>query len=138
MKDSSCGRCRSGGARLRLLGAFICIALLLEHSASSLEAATRRWRVGLLGTLWSQPDNWDPRGVPQNGDVLIFDESALMMNDLEGLTLERLEFRSDDPILGDDMTLLGNALTISPSQSGSSAIDNLYGASRTVTITCPL
>jgi len=69
-------------------------------------AATRIW----LGanSLWSNPDNWSPFGVPQNGDSLTFPAANpfigfSMNNDLVNLSIDTT---------GAGYTLNGNLLTL--------------------------
>lgn len=56
---------------------------------------TRTW-TGKSNTLWSNPNNWTPYGVPQSGDALVFPASATRrvesVNDLTNLALEKLTF----------------------------------------------
>lgn len=73
------------------------------------EAAEREW-TGLGGNrLWSNANNWSPAGAPQNGDALTFPGCVFcggtIQNDLTGLVVQSLYFRSD-------YTLNGNALTL--------------------------
>ncbi len=97
--------------RLWLTSALCCLAL-------SANAATRSWtRPG--GTnlwLWSDPANWDPHGLPQNGEDLWFSDplsaDLLMNNDLPNLTVRSLGFAIAD--IGDaSVHLYGNPLGIS-------------------------
>lgn len=72
-------------------------------------AAEREW-TGLGGNrLWSNANNWSPVGAPQNGDALTFPGCVFcggtIQNDLTGLVVESLYFRTD-------YTLNGNALTL--------------------------
>jgi len=74
--------------------------------------ATRLWRgANPVNNLWSNPDNWSPRGVPQNGEELVFDQlcacTITMQNDLPNLRVNELDFNDGDYVLN------GNALTIS-------------------------
>jgi autotransporter-associated beta strand protein len=59
-------------------------------------AINRTWIPG--GTFWSNPDNWKPRGVPQNGDDLFMVATSVvldpddMINDITNLTVHSLIF----------------------------------------------
>ena len=66
--------------------------------------------------LWSNPANWTPQGVPQNGEDLWFggtlSPDLLMVNDLPNLTVRSLRFAMED--IGDVAGhLYGNTLGIS-------------------------
>ena len=62
------------------------IASLMVMPAS---AGTERNWTGANSANWSDPNNWSPIGVPQNGDELVFgyvdDSNKSMVNDLTGL-----------------------------------------------------
>ncbi len=75
-----------------------------------LAAAQRNW-TGSASGLWSNPNNWDPPGPPQNGDFLTFDQNShtTMVNDLVGLSVTALDFSLRD------YRLSGNAITLSSS-----------------------
>ena len=90
---------------LLLLGLVLCVS---HHTT----AATRSWvATNPLDLRWSSPNNWSPTGAPQPGETLHFDEffQAVydMVNDLNGLRLERLEFDNGN------YNLSGNSLTVS-------------------------
>lgn len=93
-------------------------------------ATDRHW-TGATSMYWSDAGNWNPAGVPANGDNLFFDASGAnkgMMNNLPNLAVGSLAFISDDT----PYKLDGNALTVNsqlwtdPSQSN------------VVTLKCPL
>ncbi|MCQ2391682.1 MAG: hypothetical protein MJ240_09690 [Kiritimatiellae bacterium] len=61
----------------------------------------RTWRGPMQGT-WSTAANWDPAGVPQAHDSLVFDSSAAdiaSVNDLSGLQLNGISFSGANPIV---------------------------------------
>lgn len=85
-----------------------CVAWLVL--AAGLGAAAEREWTGQGGNrLWSNPGNWSPAGVPQNGEALTFPGCVFcggtVENDLPGLIVGSLYFRTD-------YTLNGNALTL--------------------------
>jgi autotransporter-associated beta strand protein len=89
-----------------LLG--LLLALAFVGPAPPLQAATRNW-LGVTAN-WSNPDNWSPFGVPQNGDSLSFPVANpfivfSMNNDLANLSLNTITFT------GAGYTISGNALT---------------------------
>lgn len=83
--------------------------------------------------LWSDPNNWYPVGIPQNGEDLRFYDSGLgfgddpppMINDLTGLTIRSMEFHFTMQIINGlslNWQLGGNEIGITDSikQTGSS------------------
>jgi hypothetical protein len=72
---------------------------VLSWSALPASAATRNWKGNDSG-YWSNPNNWDPVGVPQPGDDLQFghvsDSNGSMVNDLPNLTVSSLDFQMND------------------------------------------
>ncbi len=115
-----------GGLRTRraglVLAAFVGITLLLP----SLPAATRTWTSFLSG-VWSDPGNWTPAGVPQNGDTLVFGvfSGRTCSNDLANLSLNTITFTNNG------YTITGNAVTLTQGIS-----DNHIGAKNKVS--CPI
>jgi autotransporter-associated beta strand protein len=74
-------------------------------------AATTRVWLGVTAN-WSNPNNWSPFGVPQNGDSLTFPDVSpvgedSMVNDLANLTVNTMTFTAGGYALN------GNALTLS-------------------------
>lgn len=105
--------CRIGFKGARRLAGRITLLLLLAGAAlwsgQPLHAASRQW-TGDDSGLWSDPDNWFPVGVPQNGDSLTFPavgplDATSMVNDLTGLTVDSMTFTAGGYALN------GNALT---------------------------
>jgi hypothetical protein len=97
---------------LLLIGVlFVTIALLAAAPAAHAGltgTSTYTW-TGAVSSTWSDPGNWEPNGVPANGDSLVFpntDRDATV-NDLVGLTLQNVTFRSIETI-----SVTGNALTL--------------------------
>ena len=119
---------------------FACYALV---GASALltpgYSATRRWVADNSDSgNWSEPGNWQPAGIPQNGDDLLFEITAEdtaplqnMINDLTGLSIRKLEFCSDGWLLA------GNELTIGQYVGPRLAGTNLC-AFRSFRFDCPL
>ena len=76
-------------------------------------ATVRTWD-GHFGGSWSNPNNWNPVGVPENGDDLIFQITAeqpspvrTMHNDIVGLQIRKLFYCDDGWSLdGNELTLL--------------------------------
>lgn len=90
----------------------VLLACLAGPGATECVAELRSWAgSGFLIQEWSNPDNWDPHGVPQNGDELIFDNftGGLMLNDLPDLTLQSLQFVSGSwQLSGNDFGVAGH------------------------------
>src|SRR5882672_7072197 len=88
-----------------LLSAIMCLP-------SASRAADRAWAGGDHGDgRWSNPNNWNPAGVPQDGEDLEFADAGFsgnvnMHNDLAGLRTGYIQ------ILGSNWTLDGNDLTL--------------------------
>ncbi|MEO7677713.1 MAG: hypothetical protein ABIV39_13210 [Verrucomicrobiota bacterium] len=88
---------KSAAVRMITLGILLAVAFNLETLRVS--AIERNWVGGGLVGMWSNPGNWNPSGVPQNGDQLNFDAgfpppSGVMVNDLTNLTVQHLAFPS--------------------------------------------
>src|ERR1700733_7069019 len=82
---------------------------------------------------WSDPNNWNPAGVPQNGESLYFaggDSNDSMVNDLENLSVYTLTFSAND------YQIDGNPIAIDNGIYNSGFIDE--DGSETLTINCPL
>jgi autotransporter-associated beta strand protein len=93
-----------GAWRLALL--FLLLIAVMGCLPESASAEQRYW-TGAVSANWSNPDNWNPAGVPQNNDDLRFEGGAnrTMINDIPGLTVS-LGF------WGPNFTLNGNPLTL--------------------------
>jgi hypothetical protein len=109
---------RAGGHCNTLTNSILfCLAIAGVGSfASPCPAAIREW-VGDDGGFWSNPNNWDPAGVPQNGDNLEFEDiggtvAVLMHNDLVNLRTGHLSF------VGGDWIVEGNEFFLGPSHAG--------------------
>src|SRR5882672_1641776 len=91
--------------------------------------AERHW-TGAVNNRWSNPNNWDPVGVPQNDEHLIIDHNVhtLMVNDLVDLRTPWLEF---GPF---SYQLNGNALILSSSTSARLDVNR----ENTLEVNCPL
>jgi autotransporter-associated beta strand protein len=88
----------------------ILLGVVLGTTTLPSDAATNNWR-GLFNSAWSNPNNWEPAGVPQNGDDLNFEGGSatvplVMVNDLTDLTVNTLAFN------GGAWELRGNELGI--------------------------
>jgi fibronectin-binding autotransporter adhesin len=103
------------------------LAGALAWSATSASATDRHW-TGAISSDWNIAANWNPAGLPQNGDNLIFDSSSrtTMTNNVVNLTVNTLTFPQDT-----DFFLYGSALTFT------SLILDTQG-SGTLTVNCPL
>src|SRR5213593_2846632 len=88
---------QAGGFRALAPTVFHGLALgsVLVWLAMPASAATRIW-LGNDSSLWSDPDNWSPSGVPQNGDSLTFASPGFsgssINNDLVNLSLSTITF----------------------------------------------
>jgi fibronectin-binding autotransporter adhesin len=115
------------------------LALTCSFAVPSL-AATRSWTGDggfdiNFNRIWSNPDNWSPNGVPQNGENLQFIDplspDLFMVNDLTNLTVSSLYFGIAD--IGDaEVHLYGQPLGIS------TGIYNTYDFECQVYIHCDL
>src|SRR5262245_47120762 len=91
---------------------------LLSYLAPSVSGALRIWSGGGSDRLWSNPDNWGIErvgaGIPQNGDDLIFSDSAALtgidpvQNDLTSLVVNSIWFNVVSATDTTDWTLNGN------------------------------
>jgi autotransporter-associated beta strand protein len=100
------------------------------------DLVSRCW-TGAVSGNWSNPNNWDPIGVPQNGELLRFDDGSrtTMVNDLAGLSLKAMWLFDHDYVLS------GNPLTLSSAAGALDAFSGIHmigGSSHSVTISCPL
>ena len=76
----------------------LCFVILTARQTFAIE---RSWRGGNgpSGGNWSNPQNWFPNGVPQNGDDLEFlsgQATTFLNNDMPGLVVTSLTFGNDD------------------------------------------
>lgn len=124
--------------RVRALVKLILCGLLLggwHTGVFHAQGAFRSW-TGNASAFWSNANNWDPVGVPQDGDHLSFfaDSNRSMINDLPNLLVDGLQFDFHE------YTLAGNPLTIGV--PGGSAFGRLVHARGfdpvTVTLNCAL
>jgi autotransporter-associated beta strand protein len=112
-------------AKKVLLGLMlVCVGHWLN---TPLLAAERRW-TGDANNLWSNPNNWDPVGTPQNGEDLEFSEFSLnrvVVNDLANFAVRQLRFRDGYNVSGNTLSILeGIRLPL------------ISGENYTVTISC--
>src|SRR5437879_3615991 len=98
------------------------LACALGEWATPLGATDRHWTGATSANInadrWSDGFNWDPVGVPQNGETLIFDhaQNTTMVNDLVDLTVADLVFTGVGGLLvAADFNLSGDPLTITNS-----------------------
>jgi len=95
----------------RALAWFVFVLAGCIFATSEVRAINRTWN-GFDNGNWSDPDNWGPTGVPQNGDTLIFPvltgfgREKSMVNDLANLSLELIIFTASG------YSLTGNPLTL--------------------------
>jgi fibronectin-binding autotransporter adhesin len=99
---------------MKLTLSFTLFVGALTLGAFHADAAERRWvSGGVISSAWSDPDNWDPEGAPQDGDDLRFaglgGAAMIMINDLTGLRVNNLWFDSGP------WQLTGNPLRVSRS-----------------------
>ncbi len=109
---------------------FIILAVIGTESA---HATTRGW-TGNSNNKWSNPNNWVPVGVPQDGeDLLLFGgDNSDMVNDLSGLVANSLNFGNSDTSI-DGSTIFINS---HPSTQFPYAINNQNDERHVVTISC--
>ena len=90
--------------------------------------ATNRFWTGSVSANWSEPNNWNPVGTPQNGDSLYFDANShtATVNDVINLSVNTLYFLQNT-----DFSVSGNTIKLSQ-------LDLQPTGSATVTINCAL
>ena len=84
---------------LLCVGLMICFSAHLNSDVLGQEppgggnVVSRSW-TGAVNGNWSNPNNWSPAGVPQNGESLYFrdDSNSSMVNDLTGLVIDGMVF----------------------------------------------
>ena len=93
--------------------------------STSLPALTRTWDDGGADANFSTGANWNPDGVPANGDDLVFPAvaPATVTNDLIGRSFGSLSFPAGT-------TLAGNAFTLTGGITTSAAV--IFGGSVTI------
>jgi hypothetical protein len=98
--------------RARIKFILFCLSIVgAGEFVAPCSAATRQW-LGHFSGSWSNPNNWDPVGVPQEGENLIFAGAAPplqeihMNNDLVNLRVRDFLF------CGAGWSLDGNELTL--------------------------
>ncbi len=83
----------------------VCCVPLFSLSAG----ITRTW-TGAVNSLFSQPNNWSPAGVPAVDDALVFN-AATVTNDLTpGRSFGPITFSGSVTLNGNAMTLTGNVV----------------------------
>jgi hypothetical protein len=73
--------------------------------------ATGKSWTGANSTLWSDPGNWSPAGVPLSGESLLFPSGATrtdVTNDIPGLSVGPLTLKMNFTIHGQPLTLTGD------------------------------
>jgi autotransporter-associated beta strand protein len=89
------------------------VCLLAAHAVTPLHGAQRFW-TGLTSAFWSNPNNWSPVGVPQDGEDLIFQGSLneSMVNDLLSLRVNSLTLREHDYVLSGNSLLIDDRIDL--------------------------
>lgn len=106
----------------------IVLVVLILLAAPAL-AATKSWKTDGPSQYWSNPDNWSPTGVPQNGDDLHFNDTFIifgpdpMVNDMVNLSVGGLSFAMNGTFEV-DWVINGNPLTVRSINAGGG--DNVY------------
>ena len=111
-----------------------CLAMACASSLiSPIWAANRSW-TGNASGFWSNPNNWNPSGPPEEGEALIFGAffNRSMVNDLVGLRLDSLVFDHFDYVLS------GNALTLGVHPNDAVIEMPMGGGAGSATINCAL
>ncbi|HEX7140791.1 MAG TPA: Ig-like domain-containing protein [Vicinamibacterales bacterium] len=106
----------------------------------STAAVTRNW-VGSVNSLWSEPNNWSPAGVPTSADTLVFPAKDLSMtNDLPaGTEFGPLLFEVSGTGSGTgNITLNGNAMTLMGDLKNTGPYAQDYGMAPTLTVNAPI
>ena len=112
---------------MKLTTCSIVLALALSVVAGA--GATREWIAHFTDNpIWSNPGNWQPQGVPQNGDELVFHSTVEepsprqdMINDLVGLEVRNLYFCGYGWMLsGNELKLLEELNRVRDGQCGAS------------------
>lgn len=138
---------RAGGFRalakaIRLV--LLAAAVVGGRWAATASPAQRNW-TGSASENWSNPGNWNPAGVPQNGEKLVFlgDGSLTTfnidsVNDMTGLVVAELDFGDGitAPLVSPNFHVSGNPLTVTSGMEVS--VPSGGFDSRMVTISCDL
>jgi autotransporter-associated beta strand protein len=80
----------------------------------SASGADRYWTGNGLSDAWSEADNWNPEGPPQDGDTLIFGNLGLKRsnnNNLSNLRVQSIVFNSSGYSLDGNPILLNSDIT---------------------------
>jgi len=107
-----------------VIGVILLLSLVLQAPA-----ATKVWKTDGPSQYWSNPNNWDPAGVPQDGDTLYFDDTFIVFspdpvyNDLTNLSILSINF-SMNGTYGADWVVNGNPLTVRSIRTAGA--DNVY------------
>src|SRR5215471_18708455 len=97
---------------IRALGLVCPFAAALLLSIIPAQATLRLWTGAGPNGFWSTTSNWNPAGVPQDGDDLGFVAGMARQtntNDLSGRTFHSFIFNGS----GSSYTLFGNPVTLS-------------------------
>src|SRR5882672_2712363 len=83
---------------MKAISLFLSILVVSALGTLPSQAASKSWQGGPFSPQWSNPENWDPPGAPQDGDELNFGSGSFvtqtMVNDLPNLIVQSLEFPS--------------------------------------------
>lgn len=89
---------------------FIIICFFLSEGTAGAGGIWREW-TGKNSRFWRDPENWSPKGIPQDGDFLDFSgpndpDHKMMVNDIDDLNVSFLNFYKSDFVLnGKPVTL---------------------------------
>lgn len=93
---------------------YLVLVAVLTAVTHSSPAATKTWQGNAGSVHWSDPGNWDPAGVPQDGDALVFPASgaaSLSQNDLTNIRLHSITLHGGGYELTGNAVRLDSALT---------------------------
>jgi autotransporter-associated beta strand protein len=93
---------------------FLLVAFLFVVATWTADGADRYWTGNGLSDVWSEGDNWNPEGPPQDGDTLIFGNLGSKRsnnNNLSNLRVQSILFNSSGYSLGGNPILLNSDIT---------------------------
>ncbi len=117
--------------------------LLWLGAVTAGQGASPRW-TGAVNGYWSEPNNWDPAGVPANGDLLVFsrsdDQHHTMTNDLVNLSVRGVRFgiATLNEQNHHNYHVYGNSLRLTGGLTDDGRLKSEPDGDNEVTIHCPL
>src|SRR5205814_1411847 len=91
----------------------LAVVLMFFAAATAHAGTTYSW-AGAASDQWTNPNNWNPVGVPSSGDSVAFPSGAANLtntNDLVGLSLTNIAFNGCCYTVGGNGVVLTNSLS---------------------------